>query len=648
MANLSQQKLDNLLSFLQTLRQQHTDDESLIALGEIEKEITAKKFGLVWEEHEEAVDVQMRTHIPVFSEDSSRTVIGNPNSQHFNFLLEGDNLHSLRLLSKTHRRRFDVIYIDPPYNTGATDWKYNNDYVEKKDLFRHSKWLSMMYARLKIAQKLLKEDGVFICAIDENELGTTLLLLEEVFGEGYKIDPITVVHNPRGVQGDNFSYVNEYAIFVYRKGYKVIGETTVEEDEIDWSPLRNWGTESERSDARNCFYPIYVKDGEIVGFGDVTPNEIHPQQTEYDEETGTFAVYPIDVKGIERKWRYARQSVEGIAHLLRAKQTATGYDIEIGKNYAPYRTVWTDKRFDANEYGSQIIASMVPNNDFDFPKSLYTVYECLYAVLQNRDNALVLDFFAGSGTTGHAVLLLNKVFGKNHSFILCTNNAVGDKKEKAFKKEHGAIDENSEEWHEWVERYGIASSVTYPRIKAAILGYTHRKDFKTTLYQKKITPSVLKKPDKVLAEIEKITATFRNDYDEIKMTIESDTVVLTGIVKKGSEIEGLAGNLMYYKTDFVDKTSEDLADDLLEHIREMIQLEYGVQVDNQQYVIILDDEEMAEFEQNISDYPNLKAIFVNSDLLLTGSQEMLLQTIKSYTIPDYYFDFELREAGEIW
>ena len=334
-----------------------------------------------------------------------------------NFLLEGDNLHSLKLLEKTHKGKVDVIYIDPPYNTGAKDWKYNNDYVDKVDTFRHSKWLSMMSARMKIAIKLLKDDGVFICAIDENELGTTLMLIEDVFGEGYTADPITIVHNPRGVQGDNFSYVNEYAIFVYRKGYKVIGERIVEEDEIDWSPLRNWGSESERTDARNCFYPVFVRDGEIVGFGDVTPNEIHPHQTEYDEKTKTYAIYPIDVKGVERKWRYARKTVESIWHLLRARKTKTGYDIDLGKNYAPYRTVWTDKKYDANEYGTQLISSMIPNNEFSFPKSIHTVYDCLYAVLRDRKNAIVLDYFAGSGTTGHAVLLLNKNMNNKHNSL---------------------------------------------------------------------------------------------------------------------------------------------------------------------------------------------------------------------------------------
>lgn len=647
MANLSQEKRNVMIAFLETLKEKHTDDESLIAINQIEKELIAKKYGLVWEEHSEEVYEMMEDNIPVFTEDIDREIVGDSVAP-YNFLLEGDNLHSLQLLSKTHAHQLDVIYIDPPYNTGAKDWKYNNDYVDKVDSYRHSKWLSMMNSRMKIARKLLKDDGVFICAIDENELGTVLLLIEDVFGVGYAADPVAVVHNPRGVQGDNFSYVNEYAIFVYRKGYKVIGERIVEEEDVDWSPLRNWGSESERSDARNCFYPVYIKDGKIVGFGDVTPNDIHPRQTEYDESTGTYAVYPIDIQGVERKWRYARQTVEGIMHLLRAKETKTGYDIELGKNYAPYKTVWTDKKYDANEYGTQLIGSMIPNNEFTFPKSLYTVYDCLYAVLRDRPNAVVLDYFAGSGTTGHAVMMLNKNLGGNRRFILCTNNDVGDAREKEFAKKIGPIEEHMNEWAEWRNKYGIASSVTYPRIKSAILGFKHSKDFKNVLFQKKITPAVFKNSAKVLAEIDNVARKYRNEYDEIKIDIDGDTIQAVGINKKGKAIPGIPANLKYYKTEFVAKEAEELLENLIFHIKEMIQLQYGVKVDGKKFVLIMDDEEMDDFEENYQEYDNVEAIFINQDVLLSTSQEVLLDGLNTFIIPECYFDFELREAGELW
>ena len=489
-----------------------------------------------------------------------------------------------------------------------------------------------------------------ICAIDENELATTILLLDDIFGQGYAIDPITIVHNPRGVQGDNFSYVNEYAIFVYRRGYKVIENQAVQEEDIDWSPLRNWGTESERHDAANCFYPVLVKDNEIVGFGDDVTNEdsIHPKQTEYDEATGVYSVYPIDVQGVERKWRYARQTVESIRHLLRVKKTDTGFDIEIGKDFAPYRTVWTDKKYDANEYGTQLISSMVPENDFTFPKSVYNTYECLRAVTLYRPNALIVDFFAGSGTTGHATLMLNKELGGNRRFILCTNNDVGEKKEKEYKKIHGEIDPESEDWKAWCERYGIASSVTYPRIKSAIQGFVHAKDFKDVLYQQKITPAVIKNTTKVLSAVEKCINENADSYDSVKMVVDGDVLKVLGITKKGKKIDGIPANLKYYKTDFVERQDEYLVDSLLAHIKEMIQLEHGVNVDGKAYILVLDDEQADRLEEKWKEYPSLKGIYISRNVLLTTTQNDLFNTVEMQIIPDYYFNFEMKEVGESW
>ncbi len=411
------------------------DEKTVAVLNEVENELTRKKYGLIWEEHSEEVEDEMVNKIPVFTEDKSREIAMIDDG--FNFLLEGDNLHSLILLRKTHKHKIDVIYIDPPYNTGAKNWKYNNNYVDSNDFFRHSKWIAMMERRLTIARELLKDTGVLICAIDENEIAALKLLLEDVFGFSYAVDVITIIQNPRGIQGDNFSYTNEYALFVYRKGYKVIGEKEVEEEEIDWSPLRNWGSESERLDAKNCFYGIRTNGEIITGFDDVLDNDIHPSKNEVNAE-GEIVVYPIDNEGVERKWRYARQSVDAILPILRVKESKGVFDIEIGKPFAPYKTVWTDKKYDANEYGTQLINSMVPGNDFDFPKSIWNVYECLYATTKDNPNAVILDFFAGSGTTGHATELLNNMVGGNRKYILATNNALGEKKEKEFKKKYGS------------------------------------------------------------------------------------------------------------------------------------------------------------------------------------------------------------------
>ena len=178
MANLSQQKREKMLAFLESLKVQHTDDESLMALGEIERELTSKKYGLVWEEHEEEVDVKMKTHIPVFTEDARMEINGNPNSERYNFLLEGDNLHTLRLLEKTHHGKVDVIYIDPPYNTGNMDFVYDDKRIDTSDGFRHSKWLSFMCRRLQIAHTLLSNRGAIFISIDDNEEAPLKLLCD--------------------------------------------------------------------------------------------------------------------------------------------------------------------------------------------------------------------------------------------------------------------------------------------------------------------------------------------------------------------------------------------------------------------------------------------------------------------------------------
>lgn len=648
MSNISKQHREDLLNKIQQIRsfiaaapQDANSGNLLQYLDELTKDVKGKKYGLVFEQHREQIDEILDTHTPVLTEQKDLFI---DNGGEMNFLIEGDNLAALKLLEKTHKGKIDVIYIDPPYNTGAADWKYNNNYVDKNDTFRHSKWLCMMRARLEIAKGLLKSDGALICAIDENELSTTILLLDELFGIGYKIDPITVIHNPRGVQGDNFSYVNEYALFVYKRGSKIVENTAIEESEIDWSPLRNWGTESERHDAANCFYPILIKDGNIIGFGDdVTDNEdFHPKQTEYDSKTGIYSIYPIDVQGVERKWRYARQSVEGIAHLLRVKETDGGFDVELGKNFAPYRTVWTEKKYDANEYGSQLIGSMVPNTDFPFPKSVYNVYECIRSITLNRPNAVILDYFAGSGTTGHATLMLNKDLGGNRSFILCTNNEVGNKKEKEFEKKYGKIDNNTKQWEKWKQKYGIAISVTYPRIKSAIQGFIHTKDFKDILYQKKITPSVLFKPDNTIKEIDATIESFKSKYDTIKKEIDGDSIKVIGVFKKGKHIDGFNASLKYYKIEYIpisDKLYYEYADELLLHIRELVELENGINFNgNNDIAIVLTDEEMEQFVKKAKN--RAKVLYRGHDVLLTAEQEDYLKKkgINVNVIPDYYYN----------
>lgn len=356
-----------------------------------------------------------------------------------NLYIEGDNLEVLKLLQESYLGKVKMIYIDPPYNTGR-NYIYRNDFSLDKEEYDeqaglvddegsklasnpvgsarfHSAWISMMYSRLLVARNLLTADGILVCAIDENELFSIGTLLKEIFGEGtYDHICVTVVHNPRGQQGKNFSYTNEYAIFVFPKSLKVIADRKIDDDDVDWSPLRNWGSESERTDAKNCFYPIIVKDDKIIGFGNVSPDDYHPEQTV--KKGDKYYVYPIDRQGVERKWRYARQTVESIWNMLRPKKTATGYDIELGKTFGVQKSVWDDKKYDANEYGTKLVGELVPGGGFSFPKSLYTVLDSVYACTANDKSAIVMDFFSGSGTTAHAVMKQNAEDGGHRKFIM--------------------------------------------------------------------------------------------------------------------------------------------------------------------------------------------------------------------------------------
>ena len=419
-------------------------------IRELKKIDKGKKYGIVWEDKPEKLAEMCKEKLPVLEEDTKKEILTDKEKP-VNILIEGDNYHALSVLNYTHKGNIDVIYIDPPYNTGAKDWKYNNHYVDINDSFRHSKWLSMMEKRLKLAKSLLKRNGVLICAIDENELSHLGSLLEGIFFD-YEIHIVTIVHNPRGVQGKNFSYVNEFAYFVIPKGQKVVGNRKLKEDEILWSNLRNWGGESLRTDARNCFYPIIVKNNKVVGFGDIPLHYFHPKK-QTEERKGEYYVWPIDAKNVERKWRYARQSVESVKHLLKIRKSKDRIEIEIGKPYGIVRTVWKGSRYDAGEYGTKLVHALVPKTHFDFPKSVYNVYDCLMPIISERKNAIILDYFAGSGTTGHSLMMLNKEDNGNRRFILCTNN------------------ENNNG-----NGLGIAEGVCYPRIKKVVEGHRNYLD----------------------------------------------------------------------------------------------------------------------------------------------------------------------------
>ena len=331
-----------------------------------------------------------------------------------NLIIKGNNLIALHSLKEVYRGKIKLIYIDPPYNTGG-----NGDTFEYNNTFKRSTWLTFMKNRLEAAKELLTDDGAIIVAIDENEQVHLGVLLKEMF-INHETHCITIIHNPRGIQGTNFSYTNEFAFFIIPKGKKTIINRIKSDDEISWSNLRNWGGESLRSDAKNCFYPIIVNktSNEIEGFGEVCNDTFHPEKRAVEKD-GKLLIYPVDNDGIERKWRYSNDSVHNIKTMLRARLKSGQMDIEIGKNFEQYRTVWSSPKYDSNEYGTKILKELIPNCNFSFPKSLWNVYDCINAVVGNDKNCIVLDYHAGSGTTAHALLEINLKDKGNRKFIMC-------------------------------------------------------------------------------------------------------------------------------------------------------------------------------------------------------------------------------------
>ena len=322
-------------------------------------------------------------------------------------LIKSDNFQALNTLMPKYQGKIDLIYIDPPYNAPASEIIYKNN-------FKDSTWLSMMQNRLAIAKDFLNKRGILTCAIDENEQENLGLLLSDIFSE-YEKTCVSVVHNPSGIQGDNFSYSNEFAYFIYPNIKNIIQGIAREDSDI--RNLRDvTGAESVRTAAKNCFYPIYVKDSKIIGFGEVCDDDFHPSANVIRND-GVIEIYPIDPQGIERKWRFARQTIETIKHELFATliKGRNIWDIKRVKNTFRPKTAWFDSKYSANNYGVQILNNILPNNTFDFPKSIHTVKDSIY--LASKEDSIVLDFFGGSGTTAHAVLELNKE-GSNRKFIL--------------------------------------------------------------------------------------------------------------------------------------------------------------------------------------------------------------------------------------
>lgn len=642
MANLSQKKRQRMLNFLNIIKEEHKDnDEALKAIYEIENELVSKKYGLVWEEHEENVDIQMRENIPVFTEIKDKEIVGDVNNPNFNFLLEGDNLHSLKLLEKTHKHSIDVILIDPPYNTGNTDFMYDDNYVAKDDTFKHSKWLSFMEKRLRIMYKLLKDDGMIIIHIDENEFVQLRLLCDEIFGDlNHLGDFIWKARSGKGGTNSVIATQHEYIVCYAKDCTKVNFRQDVNITQKEKSEkLRQWGQGVYREDRKTMFFPIFVKGDEfklptyeefsLICVNDVFNDEYLDRLIKKYEVDGYEAILPM----IDNEYGRWRKGYVGVQELIDDNLLILTVDRNdekcIKKIIPPDKETTTAIDSIILDCGSastgtlQIKELFNKKKVFDTTKPLEIEKFLLNLGVYNKPNAIVLDCFAGSGTTGNAVLELNKDDGGLRKFILCTN------------------DEGN-----------ICEKVTYERIKKVIKGYEFKGKKDNILFEKNITLSDLKNSDKLMEKVLEITEQYGDDYDNVSKKVKDGRIQVIGTKVIDGFSDGFLANLKYYKTDYIPKIQDDedtsISDDLLSHIKEMVQLEHGISIDNDKYHIILTDEDADRVEQEWENYKNCKAIYVSKNVLLTASQNKLFSSVDVKTIPDYYFENELREVGEIW
>ena len=431
----------------------------------------------------------------------------------FHTVINAENYHALEMLLYTCERQVDAIYIDPPYNTGARDWKYNNDYVDGNDGFRHSKWLSFIEKRLELAKRLLRpEHSVLILTIDEKEYLRLGLLLEQVFPQA-RIQMVSVQINPalvarRGAFGRNDEYVFFVMVGDASPQRVRLGDDWVSakgrtfKGTVRWDLLRRSGTNAKREDRRKLFYPILVNptSRRVVGTGEWLPEEQDPPDAQAPENL--VCVWPIRRDGSQGNWQLRQTALmehveQGRVRLGGSPEKGyvvyyikggeyekikrgdypvlgrkTDGSLDLGGSEEPGNLVvpgtqWRIASHDATQYGSRLLAKLLPGRQFPFPKSLYAVEDALRFFVADKPDALVVDFFGGSGTTTHAVMRLNRADGGGRRSILVTNNEIGPEAEKELASQ--GLCAGDAGW----ERLGIFEQVAKPRIEAATTGVTH-------------------------------------------------------------------------------------------------------------------------------------------------------------------------------
>lgn len=564
--NLSKIKRDKMLDTISKIKENVTDEDTLRNLSLIEYELTKKKYGLVWEEHEEKVDEELKTKIPTFEEVKDKEVVSNADDK-FNFLLEGDNLHSLYLLEKTHKGKIDVIYIDPPYNTGNS-FVYDDNIIDSNDDYKHSKWISFIYKRIKQAYKLLTKDGKLFISIDDNEQANLRLICNEIFGENNFFAQVIVQSNKRGQTYKQIAKTHEYILIYTKSEDTYFNEIRKRDEDSDLNltdkignynirELRNRNPKFGKFNRPNLYYPFYVNENGIDKDG------FCPVSLERTDKY-TIEVYPYNSKGEESCWRWGKKlTLENnnidtqLSNIVAKRKKDGNFNIyeKYRKETYKAKTIWDEVEM-ITEKGTVELGEHGLSKYFEFPKSVALIKKCLE--LGTNKNSIVLDFFAGSGTTGQAVLELDKEDAGNRRFILCTNN-----------------------------QNNICENVTYQRLKNVINGYSNK--------------------------------------------------------------EAINANFKYYKTSYIPRlnTDEDnLQENLLLNIKNLIQLENGISVDNEKIRVILDENEIDIFSLNIEDVNKCERLYISTDILLTAKQVNIFKdnNVEVYIIPEYYFENELKEV----
>ena len=464
--NLSREKRELLLENINIMREKLQDDTNLLnSLNEIEKELKRKKYGLVWEEHEEKIDKEIKNKIPVFEELTELEIKKNKEGK-TNFILEGDNLHSLYLLEKTHKNKVDLIIIDPPYNRGLNDFVYDDNYIDKTDSFKHSKWISFMNKRLIIAKKLLKDNGAIFINIDDNEFAQLKLLCDDIFGEENFISCFPW-HNRTSVQNDTDISINHEYIIAYAKKRRKTNRRLKASNKDEWYSLNDFVIQPKETDSSKYSNP----DNDPRGIWKADPFDapnVRPNLT-YEIQNPVTGITYMPPKG--RCWRTEPEKYQKLLEdnrIVFGKNGNSKPQLKVFYNEVKMKGEIRNSWFDSDVYytsteGKKEFLSILPDKKiFNTPKPVNLYKEIIkMAISPMQKDPVILDFFAGSGTVAQAVL--EELGGKNAQFILCNSNESNICKEITYERAKRVIEgyKNSKGYNV----QGIESNLKYYKVK---------------------------------------------------------------------------------------------------------------------------------------------------------------------------------------